>query len=563
MNSLPNTTDNLLIKIAREYLNLPIDRADEAIQRSLREMAIFVGADRAYIFRYDLDLLTTSNTHEWCAEGITAEIDNLQNVDIEHIPEWLDAHKNGNEMYIPDVYALPLDSGVRGLLEPQGVKSIITIPMRNNQELIGFVGFDSVRTHHRYTDNERNLLWLYAEMLVNIHAREQGIAKIHVERERAEKANQAKSQFLANMSHEIRTPLNAVIGYSELLEETKLSNQQRVFVETIHYASNILLGIVNDLLDFSKIEAGKINLECSVFSIKKIADKLKSVFKEKAISRGIELDFVVDLKGREWVSADELRFTQILMNLINNALKFTYTGSVGVTIICTAIHKRHADYLISVEDTGIGMDAEFLTRLFEPFEQADEPTSRRYGGTGLGLAISQRIANAFGGAIHVESELGRGSKFYTNLSFKNVSPPQPNNKNDTKMVSAGIPDLTGKSILIAEDVKFNRDLLQYLLTPAGCKLTFAANGQEVVDCALKDDYDLILMDLQMPILDGFDASKRIAASKPHTLIIALSAAATELDLARTKDCGISLHLAKPIRRTQLYDAIYNAMSAKS
>jgi CheY-like chemotaxis protein len=238
------------------------------------------------------------------------------------------------------------------------------------------------------------------------------------------------------------------------------------------------------------------------------------------------------------------------MNLMNNALKFTYTGSIQIVIKCTQVHRRFADYYIAVEDSGIGMDKELMSRLFQPFEQADHSTSRKFGGTGLGLAISQRIINALGSKLQVESEPGIGSKFYSNLSFKRAI------AKDTVQLtqqahSVEIPDLSRYSILIAEDVKLNRDLLHHLFQPTGCALTFAENGQEAVDLALENEFDLIIMDLQMPILDGFEASKRIAANQPNTKIIALSAASSELDIQRSAASGIILHLAKPIRRTEL------------
>ncbi|MFU8784435.1 ATP-binding protein [Aliidiomarina sp.] len=551
MTNTETTTETLLIKIAREYLNLPLEHADQAIQSSLQEMATFVGADRAYIFRYDLDVMQTSNTYEWCAEGISAEIDNLQNVDVSFIPDWLSAHERGEELYIPDVFALPRNSGIREILEPQGVKSIITVPMRDHGKLLGFIGFDSVREYHVYTDKERKLLALYAEMLVNIGARESAFNKILEERERAERANKAKSEFLANMSHEIRTPLNAVIGYCDLLTATTLDAQQNEFVNTIQYSSNLLLGIVNDILDFSKIEAGKLALEQKPVSLSAIAEHLFSMFAEKAAKKNVALNVLLDVGEHDWVFTDELRFTQVLMNLTNNALKFTYTGSIQIVIRCTQTHRRFADYYIAVEDTGIGMDSELVDRLFQPFEQADNSTSRKFGGTGLGLAISQRIINAFGSKLEVISEPGLGSQFYTNLTFKLASAIDATDTAE-KNTKVRVPNLQKFSILVAEDVKVNRDLLQHLFSPTGCALTFAENGQEAVDAALTDDFDLIIMDLQMPILDGFAASMRITASKPNTKIIALSAASSELDIQRSAASGIRIHLAKPIRRVELY-----------
>ncbi|RUO24945.1 GAF domain-containing hybrid sensor histidine kinase/response regulator, partial [Aliidiomarina sanyensis] len=477
------------------------------------------------------------------------------------IGEWLEAHRAGREMIIPAVEELEVGSRLREIVEPQGIKSLITIPMLHHSQLIGFIGFDSVRQHHCYTEKEKKLLWLYSEMLVNIHEREKAIANIVYERERAESANRAKSQFLANMSHEIRTPLNGIIGFTELLQDTQLDEQQQEFVKTINQASNLLYGIVNDILDFSKIEAGKLELVSDSTSLVQIIQHLSNLFTPKARNRGVDLQFDLQLDGHELIETDELRFTQVLVNLINNAIKFTYTGLVRVAIKCIGVHRRFVDFSIVIEDTGIGMDEELIHRLFRPFEQADSSTARVFGGTGLGLAISQRIVNAMGGKIMVESAPGVGSKFFFNLSFKRVLSANVLNS-QASINETSVPSLRGKRILIAEDVRLNRELLGHWLTRTQCEIVYAENGQEAVDCALEQDFDLILMDLQMPLLDGFDASKRITANRPDIPIFALSAAISELDMARSKECGMRRHLPKPISRSDFYAAIAEELFKK-
>lgn len=552
-----SATEALLIKLAREYINLPLEKADELIQLSLQEMAEFVSADRAYVFRYDLDRMQCSNTHEWCAEGISAEIDNLQDVDITNIPDWINAHALGNDLYIPDVFELPEDNGVRQILEPQGVKSLITVPMLHNNTLIGFIGFDSVRYHHVYTTKELKLLSLYAEMLVNLGMRKEATAKLEAERLRAEHANKAKSQFLANMSHELRTPLNAIVGFTELLSETKLNPQQIEYTETIHHASQLLFAIVNDILDFSKIEAGKLSIEDNVVSLPKVVEKTLKIFQEKAKGKGVLLSCELDTQGHDEVVTDELRLTQVLINLLNNAVKFTYTGEIKLIIRCTSSTQRYVGYFFSVEDSGIGMEQGLVERLFRPFEQADSSTARVFGGTGLGLAISQRIINALGGKIEVESQPGKGSNFFFNLTLqKNIS---THVEQQNTLLGEALP-LLQKKILIAEDVRLNRQLMKQMLKDSGCEITFAENGQEAVDIALGNEFDIVIMDLQMPIMDGFEASKRILANKPSLKIVALSAAASEIDVQRTTDAGILRHLAKPIRKHDLYATLHDVLN---
>lgn len=555
MNDHYSKTEALLIKIAREYLNLPIEESQKAIQSSLHEMAVFVGADRAYIFSYDMQKMQCSNTHEWCGEGISAEIDNLQDVDVTAIPEWIAAHENGEALYYADVFALPEEHGVRQILEPQGVKSIITVPMLDSGQLVGFLGFDSVNQYHSYSEKEIKLLWLYAEMLVNLYNREKTIKILEDAKQRAEDANRAKSEFLANMSHEIRTPLSAILGYCDILKTTSLNQKQAEYVETIGYAGNLLSGIVGDILDFSKIEAGKLQLENITFSMRSMCANLEKMFIEKTKRKGITLLFDVSLTEDDVLVADKLRLTQVLVNLINNAIKFTYSGSITVTIQCKQESKRFADFYLSVADTGIGMAPELISRLFLPFEQASSSTNRKYGGSGLGLAISQRIINAMGGELKVESIIGQGSTFYTELKLakgKNSGENQTAIKHSTLQK---MPNLDGINILIAEDVKLNRDLLSHIFAPTKAALAFAEDGEQAVSMALNQNYDLIIMDLQMPLLDGFNASQQIMKAKPEAIIIALSAAASALDVSRSSAAGIQRHLAKPINKQVLFATI--------
>lgn len=553
-----SATEALLIKLAREYINLPLEQADELIQLSLQEIAEFVSADRAYIFRYDLDRMQCSNTHEWCAAGISAEIGNLQDVDISNIPDWLNAHGQGKDLYIPDVFGLPEDDGVRQILEPQGVKSIITVPMLRDSNLVGFIGFDSVRQHHEYTSKELKLLTLYAEMLVNLAMRKEATEKLERERLRAEHASKAKSQFLANMSHELRTPLNAIVGFSELLAETPLSPQQGEYTATIHHASQLLFAIVNDILDFSKIEAGKLSIDENEVILPELIEKTLKIFKRKAEEKGIRFTCELDTQGHDKLITDELRLTQVLINLLNNAIKFTYSGEIKITIRCTSATPRYAEYHFSIEDSGIGMDESLVERLFKPFEQADSSTARLYGGTGLGLAISQRIVNALGGKICVDSKPGHGSKFSFDLTFTKRTAKTVDSRKNQPDISPS--SLNNKKILIAEDVRLNRQLLNQMLKNSGSHITFAENGQEAVDLALSHDFDIVIMDIQMPIMDGFEASKRILANKPDLKIIALSAAASEIDVERTNSAGILRHLAKPIRKQDLYATLNEVLN---
>lgn len=410
----------LLISMAQKYINLPIDQVDAAIQESLGIMGKFVGADRVYIFNYDLTAQTCSNTYEWCQEGIRAEIDNLQNVPLSLTPEWVKAHVKGDAIYYPRVESL-LDDGGEGstkkLLESQGIKSLLTLPMISDRRLIGFVGFDSVRKHYRYSDDERALLEVFANLLVNINDKINTLEMLSRAKEDAEKANRAKSEFLANMSHEIRTPLNAVIGFSELLIKSPLDSIQKQYASNAFHAGKILLDIINDILDLSKIEAGKLDLDAFEYDIYQLAYQCVDVVRYHASSKGLKFNFFIDPKLPRNVIVDVVRLKQVIINLLTNAIKFTSDGGVEFDVNMLAEDDYHVVVQFVVKDSGIGISDDQRQLLFKAFSQADSSITRRFGGTGLGLIISSHLIEKMGGKIEIISSLGVGTTFSFTLNI--------------------------------------------------------------------------------------------------------------------------------------------------
>ena len=371
--------------------------------------------------------------------------------------------------------------------------------------------------------------------------------------EQAELANVTKSQFLANMSHEIRTPMNAIIGLSELMKDTILSPKQEEYLEKISASSRMLLGIINDILDFSKIEAGKIELENSPVSLEALITYIHSLFEDSASKKGVAFNVVQHPEVPSVVVTDELRLSQILTNFLSNALKFTEKGSVtlGLSLVDKADSKARIRFEVS--DTGVGMTEEQVAKLFMPFSQADASTTRKYGGTGLGLSIAKRLAEIMGAYVHVQSEEGKGSTFSLELEFDVVSWERVAiNKPQSDGQTAH--NLEGISVLVVEDNTINQEIAKALLERKGIRVDLASNGKEGVTyfTTKGSAYDCILMDIQMPIMGGYEATEQIRKLSKTIPIIALTAAASSEDKARAIAAGMNDHLAKPIEPKKLY-----------
>jgi len=373
-------------------------------------------------------------------------------------------------------------------------------------------------------------------------------------------ASKSKSDFLATISHEIRTPLNAVTSAAHLLKTTELSDNQAEYVSILLGGSDVLLGLINDVLDMSKIEAGKMQLEIGDVDLQDHCTKLIKIWSPRAAERGLRLTLDVDPDLPAFIQTDGLRLTQILFNLVSNAVKFTAQGGVSIRVAAVAGSAIDTERLsFEVCDTGPGMAPEVVRRLFRSFEQADASAARKFGGTGLGLAISRRLAELLGGALTVESVLGQGSTFRLELPLTPSSQSSAPETAPTEHDSA--PSPSARSILIAEDHPVNRRLISLILDPMGWTLTLVENGAEAVSAAELRPFDVIVMDMQMPVMSGLEATHAIrsnAGPNAKTPIVALTANAFDDDRAAWMNAGAAAFLTKPIDPARLIAAILQA-----
>ncbi len=378
--------------------------------------------------------------------------------------------------------------------------------------------------------------------------------ELNAARQEAERLARVKSKFLANMSHEIRTPMNAVLGMARIGQRDSAGRQAREIFGHILQAGGHLLGVINDILDFSKIEAGKLTLEQRPFNLLATVEHAVRLMQERAAAKSLALVLECEAGLSPWVEGDGLRLEQILLNLLGNAVKFTTRGQVTLQV-----HREPDFILFRVADSGIGMTAEQVSRLFQAFEQADASTTREYGGSGLGLAISRNLALLMGGDIDVESEPGAGSVFKLRLPLAASVPREET----VEFVGTG-PRLAGLRVLAADDVDVNRLVLQDLLEHEGAQVVFAENGRQVLDqiaAAGPAAFDVVLMDVQMPVMDGYAATRQLREQAPDLPVIGLTAHALAEERDKCLAAGMLEHVAKPIDTDLLIAAILRHVTA--
>ena len=433
------------------------------------------------------------------------------------------------------------------------LETIKTPIFDNAGKLIGVLGIGRNITQYQESkqalrQNQQNLTRLVEERTASL---KQAMRE-------AEAGSRAKSEFLANMSHEIRTPMNGIIGMAQLALTTDLSVRSRNYIEKVLSSAKHMLGILNDILDLSKIESGKLDLEHSTFKLNKVIKNLMNIIDPKAVEKDIRLNLKQDPDIPPLLCGDELRLGQVLINLCSNAVKFSKErGQIDVSIKLLGSDKENITLQFSVRDTGIGISVEQQEKLFRPFNQADSSTTRKYGGTGLGLVIFKRLTELMGGRNWLVSKEGAGSNFYFTVKLKAVNPQQQTRIDKTSVeISAQLArqQLSGKKILLVEDNEINQELVEDLLLRQGVSVTTANNGEEALQVLAKDSFDAVLMDCQMPVMDGFVATRKIRDElKLSDLpVIALTANVMKSDRDSVLAAGMNDHIGKPIDTEQMF-----------
>ncbi|MDR2586684.1 MAG: response regulator, partial [Coriobacteriales bacterium] len=549
--------------LATTLLNTDVEDFDTVFKQEIARLASHIDIDRAVIWR------NVEKEGKLCYESVFKWVKGpdpgspVTVIPYGVTPSWYRVlASNGT---INGIVA-DMDPETQAVLKPYGMRSLLVVPTFYQNRFEGFTSFDDCHRERDFSQNEIDILRSASLILTNAMIRNEINASLVAAREEALAGNRAKSAFLSNMSHEMRTPLNAITGMITIAKSAEDAGKKDECLDKMEEASFHLLGVINDVLDMSKIEANKLELAPVDFSFSRLIQRVVTVNSFQIEHKGLDFRLELDSEIPDALHGDDQRISQAVTNIFANAIKFTPKG--GRILLRTRLleSSTSGSYLIriTVADSGIGISPEQLKRLFEPFQQAENTTTRRFGGTGLGLAISKRIISLMDGDISVESEQGKGSTFELTIpleqaheSLELVGADEQGAAHSTQSDEL---DLVGRRVLLAEDIEVNREIVCALMAPFGVEVECATNGIEAVEMFKRDPqrYDLILMDMQMPEMDGLDATQRIRALTDSWArripIVALTANVFKDDINRCLEAGMNDHLGKPLNQVRILEA---------
>lgn len=587
--------EKLTSEISSLFINIDYTEVDDAVNKALKLVGSSLGADRSFLSLFSGGKQFFSNTHFWY-EDDAQPLSDMQNVKCSEIFPWSYSKLINNEIIsFSDINKLPEEAAVeKKMLKFAEIKSFLLVPIEYTSDLSGFIGFDNLRESKEWSSNTAMILKIIGEILLNAIARKKAGAEIknaqdelefrvqertkelqeankklskEIEekqailgelrkaKETAETASNAKSEFLANMSHELRTPLNAMLGYTQiLLKAPDIPSDKKNKLTVIQNSGEHLLELINEVLDLSRIEAGKTELNMKEFNFSRFVRKIVDIARIRAHQKGILFQFSGDSNLPEIVFGDEKRLRQVLLNLIENAVKFTSRGKV-----IFEIKSKNDKTYFSVEDTGIGIKESKLKEIFLPFQQAGENASS-IEGTGLGLAISQKFVQMMNGAVMVKSEPGIGSKFWFEIELLKIPKLA---KSDTKEeLDFDYKQFQGFTLLIADDSWETRDIIKEVLIPAGFEIYETETGAETIEVFNKKRPDIVLLDIILPDTDGFEVLKSVKENKKDSLIFAFSGNFFYDTDKKCFEAGFDGFIKKPVVIKDLFDLLITSLDKK-
>ena len=544
----------LITSISSDFVGANPQNIDSKIKSMLHETAQFFEADRSFIIHFKDETQEAYFTYEWCDERFLTKLKKNHKLSYKTIPWLLNELKKNHAVNIAEVTDLPKEAeSEKKTCMDINIKSFLWIPITYKNRMLGCLGFDAVKSKKTWDSNEIKVL----QVIANIYA--ESISKVQIEKELieakniAESANKAKTEFLSNMSHEIRTPLNGVIGFTELLKNTPLNSIQQEYLSNAITSANSLLGIISDILDFSKIEAGKLDLEFIKTDLINLVESASDIIKIHASKKNIELLLNIQPDTPRYAVVDPVRLKQILVNLLNNAVKFTPFGEVELGLTFEKINDTKGYFTFVVRDTGIGINEMESKKLFKAFSQADTSTTRRYGGTGLGLVISNSLANQMGSNIQFESEEGVGTVFQFTIDTQFETEETFHNDRIENL----------KRDLIVDDNQNNRIILKHALEYWGVESLEADSGLEAIKIIeLEKPFDAFIIDYHMPYINGIDTIKLIQKNRNYnpnqqSIILLHSSSDEQINQEGVQDLNVRFTLTKPVKPNELFFYLKN------